>query len=138
VTLPEKDPNHWLYRFTPAEWLAAAENQLGVAIAALEGGSHKKGVAGARMAAGMALNALLVVVPNDHWGRSYMDHLKWLAHDAGTQERVKQAALQLLETPLEGPRFIRLGGGGADYAAAAAAEEIMSWVRSEVERLAAS
>src|SRR5262245_57832093 len=57
--MPERDPDHWLYRLDAGEWLRAAENELKRAEAALTHKQQRAGVAGARRAAGMAWNAVL-------------------------------------------------------------------------------
>ncbi len=126
MSLPPKDPDHWLYRLTPAEWLLAARNELASSAHALHDREQRKGVANARRAAGMALNGVLIVAPNESWGRSYMDHLRVLAGDDALPEAVRHAAKQLVEAPLDGPRFVRLGGGG-DEGLAAAATAILEW-----------
>jgi hypothetical protein len=131
MALPPKDPEHWLYRLSPDEWLRAARNELGASAEALQERAQRKGVANARRAAGMALNAVLVVQPNEAWGRSYMDHLRAVAHDAAIDEHIRHAALQLLDAPLDGPRFIRIGGGGDDGLAAAALA-IIEWCEGKV------
>ncbi|HEV8246382.1 MAG TPA: hypothetical protein VGP93_11465, partial [Polyangiaceae bacterium] len=55
-----------------------------------------KGIAHLKRAAGMALNAALIVVPNDAWGRSYAEHLNGLARDRTVPEAVRAAAAELV------------------------------------------
>lgn len=98
--MPGRDPTHWLHRLTAEEWLRAARNELGRAEQALAHKQRRPGVAGARRAAGMAWNAVLVGAEDAAYGRSYMDHLHALARDAGMAEPVRRAAEALLEAPL--------------------------------------
>ena len=131
---PPLDSTHWLHRFSPEDWLRAAVTEYDRAALALAGREQRKGVAGARRAAGMAMNALLSLVPNDAWGRSYMDHLRAAGTDEGLPEGVRHAALQLTLAPLEGPRFIRIGGGG-DEGLQGAARAIVEWCAARVDAL---
>jgi hypothetical protein len=98
-----KDPDHWLYRLTPEEWLRAAENELQRATDSLSRRQQRAGVAGARRAAGMAWNGVLAQaeVPDPEYGRSYMEHLKALAGDASIPDAVRGAAQALLDAPLD-------------------------------------
>ena len=85
LLMPGPDPAHWLHRLTAAEWLAAAENELALAEAALARRAFRPGVTHARRAAGMAWNAVLVAMPDDdRYGRSYMDHVHALGRRART------------------------------------------------------
>ena len=79
--MPGRDPSHWLHRFDPEEWLRAAANELARAEQALAQKQQRPGLAGARRAAGMAWNAVLVCAEDETYGRSYMDHLHALARD---------------------------------------------------------
>ena len=70
--------------------MQAAANELGTAEQSLLARQQRAGVAGARRAAGMAWNAVLVAAPDENYGRSYMDHLKALKDDGiGTAAVVK-------------------------------------------------
>lgn len=128
------ESGHWLHRFTPDEWLRAGRHELALCLPALAEGQQKRGVALARRAAGMALNGVLALEPDDAWGRSYMDHLRAVAHAAQVPEAVRKAAQQLVEAPLEGPRFVRIGGG-ADEGVGAAAAAIIEWSESKVRAM---
>jgi HEPN domain-containing protein len=115
-----KDPDHWLFRLSPAEWLKAAENELKRARLALSSKQQRPGVAGARRAAGMACNAVLALAPDASYGRSYMEHLKALEHDATVPEPIRLAARSLVEAPLEA-QLVQLGHGDTRLADAAGA-----------------
>jgi HEPN domain-containing protein len=99
--MPGTDPNHWLRRFSADEWLRAAENELRRAGEMLLRKQQRAGVAGARRAAGMAWNAVLVLAPDDKFGRSYMEHLQALGDDPSVPQAVQTAARSLLEAPLQ-------------------------------------
>jgi HEPN domain-containing protein len=120
--MPGKDPDHWLYRFTPDEWLRAAENELAHAAGSLTGRQQRSGVASARRAAGMAWNAVLAAadVLDEQYGRSYMDHLHALTKDATVPEVVRAAARSLVEAPLT-QTLVPLGRGDARLADSARA-----------------
>jgi HEPN domain-containing protein len=127
--MPGRDPSHWLYRLDADEWLRAAENELARASEALSHKQQRPGVAGARRAAGMAWNAVLVGAADERYGRSYMDHLHALAKDAGVSEPVQAAAQQLLEAPLA-TNVIPLGRG--DTRLVDAAQVILEEARRRV------
>jgi len=116
--MPGRDPTHWLHRFDAEEWLRAAANELTRAEEALLHKQQRPGVAGARRAAGMAWNAVLVAVEDEAYGRSYMDHLRALAKDERVAEPVRAAAEQLVDAPLA-TNVIPLGRGDTRFADAA-------------------
>jgi len=116
--MPGRDPTHWLHRFDAEEWLRAAANELTRAEEALLHKQQRPGVAGARRAAGMAWNAVLVAAEDEAYGRSYMDHLRALAKDERVAEPVRAAAEQLVDAPLA-TNVIPLGRGDTRFADAA-------------------
>ena len=116
--MPGRDPSHWLHRLDAEEWLRAAAKELLRAEEALAHKQQRPGVAGARRAAGMAWNAVLVGAEDEGYGRSYMDHLHALARDERAPEPVRAAAQQLVEAPLA-TNVIPLGRGDTRYADAA-------------------
>ncbi len=87
-----RDPSHWLFKLSPEEWIQAGLVELRRAEAALHRGQLAPGYTGLKRAAGMALNAALVVRPRDAWGRTYVEHLSALEADLATPERVRAAA----------------------------------------------
>jgi HEPN domain-containing protein len=97
-----RDESHWLFRLAPDEWIRAGLADLERAQKAYAQRNARAGLAGARRAAGMALNGALIVEPNEAWGRSYVDHLKALGRDSSVPERVREACKELTETPLPG------------------------------------
>jgi hypothetical protein len=128
------DPTHWLHRLSPAGWLAAADSELVHCQETLARRALRPGVTHARRAAGMAVNAILVLAPDDRLGRSYMDHVQALAAPApSVPEDVHTAAALLRDTPAAPPELITLGR--PDLRALEAATRIVAWARSEVARL---
>jgi HEPN domain-containing protein len=116
--MPGRDPTHWLHRFDAAEWLRAAAKELARAEESLAHKQQRPGVAGARRAAGMAWNAVLVGAEDEAYGRSYMDHLHALAKDERAPEPVRAAAAMLVDAPLA-TNVIPLGRGDTRFADAA-------------------
>jgi hypothetical protein len=92
-----RDPGDWLRRFSPSEWIRSALGELRRAEAAYERGSARAGAAGVMRAAGMALNAVLLVEPNASWGRTYVEHVRALAVDTSAPEAVRAACRAVLD-----------------------------------------
>jgi hypothetical protein len=136
--VPGPDPTHWLHRLTPAEWLAAAEAELGHAAEALGRRAFRPGVTHARRAAGMAWNAVLAGVPDEtraadllaRFGRSYMEHVAALATAADAPDHVRAAAQLLRDTPAAPPELVTLGK--PDLRPVDAARAITAHARAQV------
>ncbi|HEY8039164.1 MAG TPA: hypothetical protein VIF15_05190 [Polyangiaceae bacterium] len=92
-----RDPADWLRRLSPDEWIRAALGELQRATAAYAGGSARAGAAGVKRAAGMALNAALIVEPDDAWGRTYVEHVAALAKDDRAPQAVRVACRTVLD-----------------------------------------
>jgi len=90
-----RDESHWLFKLSPDEWIRAGLSDLERAVAAYAANDPRAGLAGAKRAAGMALNGALIVEPDELWGRTYVDHLMALARDAKVPERVREACREL-------------------------------------------
>ena len=105
----QKDSTHWLYRFSVEEWLAAADNELGLCEGALQRRAFRPGVTHARRAAGMAWNAVMVLHLDERYGRSYMEHVGALATAEGVPEEIRAAARDLRDTPAAPPALVTLG-----------------------------
>lgn len=122
--MPQRDPDHWLYRFSPDEWLRAADGELARARDALVRKQQRAGVTQARRAAGMAWNAVLALAPpealDEKYGRSYMDHLKALGTDETVPTPIREAATVLVKAPLQ-TDVVQLGPGDTRLADAARA-----------------
>ena len=93
----QKDESHWLFKLSPEEWIRAGLGEVRRAEQAYAQKNVRAGLAGAKRGAGMALNAALIVEPNDAWGRSYVDHVAAVARDGAVPERVREAAKILHE-----------------------------------------
>jgi len=91
----ERDEKHWLFKLSPDEWIRAGQSDLKHAEQAYAANNPRAGLAGAKRAAGMALNGALIVEPDDLWGRSYVDHLMAVGRDAKVPERVREACREL-------------------------------------------
>jgi hypothetical protein len=94
----------------------------------------RAGLAGARRAAGMALNGALIVAPNEAWGRTYMDHLFALKGDANELPRVREAAATLVDTPLPGGAIVSLRTANADERVLEAARDLVAHAYAVVKR----
>jgi hypothetical protein len=92
-----RDPSDWLRRFSPDEWIRAALGELSRAEAAWARGDARSGAAGVKRAAGMALNAALLVEPEPRWGRTYVEHVAALSTDDRVPAAVREACLLVLE-----------------------------------------
>lgn len=91
-----RDPAHWLYRFSPDEWIRAALGELARAEKALEHGDVRAGIVGLKRAAGMALNAAMIVEPERSLGRTYVEHLTAVSADRDVPAAVRDACQRVL------------------------------------------
>ncbi len=57
----------------------------------------------------MGLNALLLVQPDEAYGRSYMEHVVALSGDEAAPPAARQAARRLRDTPPAPPALVTLG-----------------------------
>lgn len=129
-----RDASHWLFKLSPDEWVRAAMGELRRAEEAYAKKNGRAGLAGARRAAGMALNGALILAPNDRWGRSYMDHLLALKADAEVPEAVREAAATLVDTPLPGGELVALRTANADTNVLEAARDILAHAYAVVKK----
>lgn len=131
-----RDDTHWLFKLSPDEWIRAAMGELRRAEGAYERKNGRAGLAGARRAAGMALNAVLILDPNEAWGRSYMDHLLALKREVaeGTPARIREAAAILVETPLPGGDLVAIRTSNADSRVLEAVRDIVAHAYAMVKR----
>jgi hypothetical protein len=131
-----RDESHWLNKLSPDEWIRAAMGELRRAEEAYARRNARAGLAGARRAAGMALNGALIVEPNEAWGRSYMDHLLALKSDlsGAVPSRVGEACAILLETPLPGGELVALRTSSSDEGVLEAARDVVAYAYAIVRR----
>lgn len=123
-----RDPDHWLYRLTPREWIRAGLEELSRARAALARNDRRAAMVGCRRAAGMALNGALAIQhpPDERYGRSYMDHLRALTTDDNAPDEVREAARLLVQTPLPGSEIVALRTATLDQRQLEAARTVMA------------
>ena len=126
----ERDPAHWLFRFSPQEWVRAGLGDIKRAEEAYRAKNGRAGLAGARRGAGMALNGVLICEPDELWGRSYVDHLQGLARTTAAPEAVRYAARLLLDTPLPGGAIVSLRTASSEERLLEAARDVAAhaWV----------
>lgn len=129
-----RDASHWLNKLSPEEWIRAAMGELRRAEEAYARKNGRAGLAGARRAAGMALNGALIVEPRESWGRSYVDHLLALKADEDELPRVREAAALLMDTPLPGGELVALRSGRSDDKILEAARDLMAHAYAIVKR----
>jgi hypothetical protein len=110
-----RDPGDWLRKLSPDEWIRAGLGELKRAEQAYAAGNTRGGAAGVKRAAGMALNAALIVEPDDAWGRAYVEHVAALAKDARVPEAVRSACRIVMEAkaPAHAAGARRRAGGRA-------------------------
>ncbi len=116
----------WLHKLGAQGWLDAARTELHHADASYAEGAARAGLAYARRAAGMALNAALVVRPRE-WGRTYVEHLRALSGDETAPEAVRRACHTLLETTMPGASaLVTLRRSRADVTCVEAARDVIA------------
>ncbi|HLV20609.1 MAG TPA: hypothetical protein VKZ49_07000 [Polyangiaceae bacterium] len=113
-------------RRSPEQWIALSLQELSKARAAFGQRDATGGISGAKRAAGMALNAALVVRPRPSWGRTYVEHLRALSDDAAAPPPVQRAARELLGARGPSSGVIGLGTPGRDERLIEAARTVMA------------
>jgi HEPN domain-containing protein len=129
-----RDPSDWLHRHSPDEWIRAALGELQRASAAYERGDVRAGSVGVNRAAGMALNAALLVEPKEEWGRTYVEHVSALAVDEGVPEAVRAACRLVLDARAPSAGVIRLRTRRAHEQAIEAARDVIAHAWAVVKR----
>jgi HEPN domain-containing protein len=129
-----RDPNHWLRKLSPDEWIRAALGELRRAEQSYQSRDARAGLAGARRAAGMALNGALIVKPNDAWGRSYADHLLALAKEESIPDSVRAGCKLLMETQPPGGPVISLRTPALDDRILEAARDVIAHAFAVVKK----
>jgi HEPN domain-containing protein len=134
VTSFVRDAHHWLLKLSPDEWIRAGLADLRRAEEAYGANNPRAGLAGAKRAAGMALNGALIVEPDDAWGRSYVDHLAAVARDSSVPERVREACRALNEPLPAAPKLITLRTHSAEHRMIEAARDVIAHAYAVVKR----
>ena len=130
-----RDDSHWLFKLSPDEWIRAALADLRRAEEAYRAKNARGGLAGAKRAAGMALNAALIVEPNALWGRTYVEHINAVSADAGVPARVREACRELIETTMPGQaQLVTLRVTSSERRVLEAARDVIAHAYAVVKR----
>jgi hypothetical protein len=129
-----RDPNDWLRRYSPKEWIRAGMKELRLAEEAYKQRNARAGLAGCKRAAGMALNAALIVEPNEAWKRTYVEHLRALATDETVPQAVSAAARVLIDMPQPGGLIVIIRSPGQDEKVLEATRDVIAHAFAVVTR----
>ena len=129
-----RDPEHWLLRYSPKEWIRAGMKELRLAELSYEQRNLRAALAGCKRAAGMALNAALILEPNALWKRTYVEHLQALARDENVPDAVSGAARLILDMPMPGGEIVILRRPGQDDRVLEATRDVMAHAFAVVVR----
>jgi hypothetical protein len=129
-----RDPADWLRKLTPDEWIHAGLGELKRAEQAYAAGNARGGVAGVKRAAGMALNAALIVEPDASWGRAYVEHVAALARDPVAPEAVRSACRKVLGAAPPGHQVVVLRTPRAYEEVLEAARDVIAHAWAVVRR----
>lgn len=121
-----RDPSDWLFKFSPEEWIRAAMAELRQAEVAYGARNVRGAIAGCKRAAGMALNAALIVRPNPAWGRTYVEHIAALVRDEAAPEAVRTACKTLLEAQPPGSGVVALRTPSMEQSLLEAARDVVA------------
>lgn len=129
-----QDPDHWLHRLSPREWISAASGELAQAERAFASRDGRGGLAGAKRAAGMALNGVLRIVPDERWGRTYVEHMAGVSKDETAPRAVREAASALLGATPPGGSLLSIHSRGSDQRLIDAARTVLAHAYTVVLR----
>ena len=142
--LPEEA--HWLRRLDAADWMRAALTEYDTLLAALSAQQNRRIITGARRAAGMAVNALLVAqrlpvhgpsgtAADGPFGRTYVEHLQALAQWETAPAEVRAAAAALSDAPVNAPALVGLGASTTrtHTGPVRAARDVMTWAAEQID-----
>ena len=116
----------WLTRHSAQGWLEVSLLELSRAERAFEDRQAASAAAALKRAAGMALNGALCVVPRQHWGRSFVEHLRAVAQDTCVPSAVQQAAQELLSFSPQPGNIVLLRSRARDERLLEAARTVMA------------
>jgi HEPN domain-containing protein len=135
VTAFVRDEGHWLFKLSPDEWIRAGVAELRRAEEAYRTRNPRGVLAGAKRAAGMALNGALIVEPDPSWGRTYVEHLTLLSRDGNVPARVSAACRELLDTLMPGrTELIALRTSSSEQRVLEAARDVIAHAYAVVKR----
>jgi HEPN domain-containing protein len=129
-----RDPQDWLRRHSPDEWIRAALAEVKRAEAAYARGDGRAGAASVKRAAGMALNGALIVEPDESWGRSYVDHVQALSRDERAPQAVRDACRAVLEARGPSGEVILLRTPRSSHDALEGARDVIAHAWTVVKR----
>jgi hypothetical protein len=129
-----RDPNDWLQRYSPKEWIRAGMKELKLAELSYKQRNVRAALAGCKRAAGMALNAALIYEPNDEWKRTYVEHLRALARDESVPQAVSAAARVIVDMPLPGGEIVIIRSPGQDEKVLEATRDVIAHAFAVVMR----
>ena len=131
-----RDPMHWLMKFSPDEWIRAALGEVFRAQAAYASGNVRGAIAGCKRAAGMAINALLIVEPNEGGGRTYVEHVVALGDDDRAPPLVRQACKLIIGMPQSraGDSLVTLRTPSTEFKLIEASRDVIAHAWAVVKR----
>ena len=130
-----RDESHWLFKLAPDEWVRAGLSDLQRAADAYRANNPRGGLAGAKRAAGMALNGALIVEPDPSWGRTYVEHITAVSGDPRVPERVSSACHELLDTTMSGQaKLVALRTSSSEQRVLEAARDVIAHAYAVVKR----
>lgn len=98
----------WLTRLSPEQWIGQGLGELSRAEQLIAAHDRSAAVVSLRRAAGMALNGALCVSWRE-WGRTYVEHVRAVEHDADVPDAVRDAARLLNRVDIvREPNVVRL------------------------------
>jgi HEPN domain-containing protein len=130
----ERDAGHWLFKYSPDEWLARSLRELERAEAAFQQRNAAAAHAGLKRAAGMALNAALIAAPDETWGRTYVEHVRAVGEDSGAPSAVREAAAKLLQLSVSSVNVVMLRTPSRERELIEAARTVMSYAYAIAQR----
>lgn len=130
----ERDTAHWLFKLSPDEWINAALGEFKRAEEAYKRKDIRGGLAGCKRAAGMALNGVLILHPNEGWGRTYVEHVEALAVDASAPEAVRNSAKTIVEAMPPSGNLVCLRTKSTDDKVLEATKDVMAHAYALVKK----
>jgi hypothetical protein len=129
-----RNPEDWLLRYSPKEWIRAGMKELKLAELSFSQRNGRAALAGCKRAAGMALNAALILEPNPAWKRTYVEHLQALARDQSVPAAVSAAARTVLDMPLPGGEIVIIRSPGQEGKVLEATRDVIAHAFAVVVR----
>ena len=128
------DPDDWLRKLSPDQWIRAALGELARAEKAYAERNVRAAVAGCKRAAGMALNAALSIEAREGWGRTYVEHLVGLAKDETAPDAVRKASAIVASAEASARDVVLLRTPSSDAKVMEAARDVIAHAYAVVRR----